>query len=317
MIAPVTAANTTRLRSVGMHSAAALRRENLALRDTIAALEIRVESERDAAAAGRESLALMREVNQHLVLEKLDAVDERRADETGVQRQTVFLSILAHELRNPLSSIATANSMMHNLVALEPRIEKLSDIVGRQVMHLVRLVDDLLDVGRISNGKLSICKSEITLSDIVEGMLDTVQPLLEQRHQTIVLNLPQAPVKFDGDRVRLAQLLSNLVINAGKFSAPGQSVYLSARASADGLSIMVTDEGKGVPAEQQPYIFDLFSQGGQQGEHALAGGLGIGLSLVRTIAEMHGGSVRMSSAGSGCGSKFTVLLPLPVVKQVI
>ena len=303
------------MQSAGGLSAAALRLENQALRDTIAALEIQIATEREAAAAGRESLALMRQVNQHLVLEKLDAVDERHADETGVQRQTVFLSILAHELRNPLASIATANSIMHKIANVEPRIEKLSAIVGRQVTHLVRLVDDLLDVARISNGKLSICKREIALSDIVESALDTAQPILAQRKQSIVLNLPQAPVKVDGDRVRLAQLLSNLVINAGKFSAPGQSVYLSARASEDGLAITVTDQGKGVPAEQQPYIFDLFSQGGREGEHALAGGLGIGLSLVRTIAEMHGGSVRMSSAGSGCGSEFTLLLPLPVVTQ--
>lgn len=290
-----------------------LRRENRALKGAIAALKKRVQDECDDASDGRERLALMRAVNQHLVLEKLEAVDARNAADADVQRKTVFLSILAHELRNPIASIAVANSVMAKNDDAQPRMKKMMAIVERQAIQLLRLADDLLDASHIASGRISLRIGSIALADMVEAALDTAQPFLARRSQAIDVTLPPFPVRLDGDMVRLSQLLSNLIVNASKFSAPGRSIFLSARVAHGVLAIAVRDEGKGIAHKDRARIFDLFTQGSDAMEHTLSGGLGIGLSLVRAVAEMHGGSVCVKSEGVGCGSEFTVQLPLPVI----
>ena len=293
----------------------ALRNENRVLRSAIADLKLRSLQEKNAIADERDTLLLLREANQHLVLTTFSAEDAKVAAEAANRRQTVFLSMLSHELRNPIASIAVANTVLGSLNIGHARMDKLVAIIGRQTKYLVRLVDDLLDASRISTGKISLQTSLILFSDAVEGALDTARPYLTQRSQSLVLALPPRPVLIIGDTVRLAQLFANLLINASKFSPPGQTIQLSAEVRGGTFAVTVKDQGKGIAAQFQPRIFDLFAQGPDDDEHTLSGGLGIGLALVKSIAEMHGGSVRVASEGAGCGSEFTVLLPLPVTNE--
>ena len=238
------------------------------------------------------------------------AQDSKVEAEAVNQRQTIFLSILAHELRNPMAAIAVANTVLESLNLTHPRVAKLLAIVRRQIGHLVRLVDDLLDASRIMTGKIAVQTYLIRLSDVIDSAMETVQPLLTERNQTFQVDLPPS-IALIGDHVRLSQLFSNLLINACKFSAPSTVVMISASVLGDELEVIIRDSGKGVALEHQTDIFALFSQGSEPMGGSLGGGLGIGLTLVRTIAEMHGGSVRVDSKGVGCGSAFIVTLPLP------
>lgn len=287
--------------------------ETRALRGTIAALRARALREQQAVADERDRALLLREANQHLVLAAFEAEDSKAAAEAAIERQTVFLAMLAHELRNPMASIAVANTIMSNIDTGNKRMTKLVAIVGRQAAHLLRLIDDLLDASRISTGKISLQTSPILLGDVIAGAIDTAQPFLTQRAQTLVQSLPPHNVTMVGDPVRLAQLFSNLIVNASKFSAPGTVIVLSAQEQGEFVSVSVKDQGKGIAPEFHAHIFDLFVHGGDDLALPLTGGLGVGLSLVKTIAEMHGGSVRVISEGPGHGSEFIVCLPLPVI----
>ena len=254
-------------------------------------------------------VAQLREANEHLVLATFSAQDKQADAEAWVQRQTNFLSMLAHELRNPLQPIAYANSLLAKLAGDHPEVPRLQAIIERQMRHMTRLIDDLLDASRISSGKIGLDKSTLPLAEIVALAVEGSQPRLDARQQRLAVTLPPEPGHVYGDRMRLVQAISNLLHNASKFSPEHQVIELSVQLAGTMAQISVRDHGMGIAAELQPFIFDLFTQGLQSLERA-QGGLGIGLTLVRSLVELHDGTVRVYSEGIGMGSTFTLLLPL-------
>ncbi len=282
------------------------------LRNMIRELLSLVESLRDEAkdAEVLESRVLqLREANQNLVLATFGAQDLQASAEAAIRRQTEFLSMLAHELRNPLQPIAMANELLGRITAAHPQLPKLHGIVSRQVGHMVRLVDDLLDASRVSSGKITLQKRALLLSEIIDSAVETSQPFIAKRNQQLIIKLPPYPIVIHGDLVRLAQVFSNLLINATKFTPENERITITAQKLENAVTVSVKDNGAGIPVEIQPFIFDLFTQGFRSLERS-QGGLGIGLSLVRTILDLHDGTVKVRSKGTGFGSEFTVLLPL-------
>jgi signal transduction histidine kinase/ActR/RegA family two-component response regulator len=251
----------------------------------------------------------LQEANQHLVLATFGAQDQQANAEAASMRQTEFLSMLAHELRNPLQPMAMANDLLAGITDLHPNIAQVHGVNGRQITHMVRLVDDLLDASRVSSGKIRLQLAPVLLSDIIDDAVETSQPGIIRRNQQLDVRLPAAPLVIEGDLVRLAQVFSNLLINASKFTQEYGHIQVVAHRIGQRVEISVSDDGAGIPTELQPFIFDLFTQGFRSLERA-QGGLGIGLSLVRTLTQLHGGSVAIASEGSGKGSKFTITLPL-------
>ena len=252
----------------------------------------------------------LREANENLVVTSLRAQDLQDQAEAAVQRQTEFLSMLAHELRNPLAPISMAADLLGKISSAHPQLPRIQQIISRQVSHMKHLLDDLLDASRVSSGKITLKKSQLLLVDMVQSAAEISQPVLNSHNQELMIDLPQQPVVIDGDATRLSQVFSNLLINASKYSPPGKSISLSARHSADGkVTVSIKDQGVGIEPGVQSYIFDLFTQAPRTLDRS-EGGLGIGLSMVRTLVELHGGSVQVHSDGLGHGSEFTVVLPL-------
>ena len=252
----------------------------------------------------------LREANENLVVTSLRAQDLQDQAEAAVQRQTEFLSMLAHELRNPLAPISMAADLLGKISSAHPQLPRIQQIISRQVSHMKHLLDDLLDASRVSSGKITLKKSQLLLADMVQSAAEISQPVLNSHNQELMIDLPQQPVVIDGDATRLSQVFSNLLINASKYSPPGKFISLSARHSADGkVAVSIKDQGVGIEPEVQSYIFDLFTQAPRTLDRS-EGGLGIGLSMVRTLVELHGGSVQVHSDGLGHGSEFTVVLPL-------
>ncbi|MBI3229441.1 MAG: response regulator [Burkholderiales bacterium] len=258
----------------------------------------------------------LREANQHLVIATLGAQDQLSNAELAKQRQEQFLAMLAHELRNPLAPIALATQLLGKLVESHPQLPRLHGIFHRQASHLTHLVDDLLDASRISSGKIALQKCPLLLTDIIDSALETSMPSIERRFQHFEMNLPHEPIWLDGDSHRLAQVFANLLINASKFSPEYEYIKLLAYRQADAIAISVQDHGIGIAPAMQSRIFELFTQGFTTAEHS-QGGLGIGLSLVRSIVELHHGSVSVNSAGLGLGSIFTVCLPICAAPHAI
>jgi signal transduction histidine kinase/CheY-like chemotaxis protein len=236
--------------------------------------------------------------NARLYRDALDA--DRRKDE--------FLAMLAHELRNPLAPICNALSILREQDVPPEAGRELRSIIERQVDHLVRLVGDLLDMSRIVRGRIELRIEPVELSKIVEHAVETVRPLLDERGHQLTVSLPAEPIWLDGDLIRLAQVFANLLNNAGKYTNPGGRIDVIAEPEPGGVVVLVRDNGIGIAPEVLPKIFDLFTQL----ERSIArseGGLGIGLTLVRNLTEMHGGTVIASSRGQGLGSEFAVYLP--------
>ena len=251
----------------------------------------------------------LREANQNLVLASLRAQDMQNRAETSVARQTEFLSMLAHELRNPLAPIAMASEMLAHIADAHPQLPHIHQVISRQVVHMKRLLEDLLDASRVTSGKVNLQTSRLALADIVESAAEICQPSLSKNRQTLAVQLPPQPVFIDGDAVRLAQVFSNLLMNASKFSPADAVICLLARAESSTVSVSVTDQGAGIESSLQPFVFDLFTQSARTLERS-EGGLGIGLALVHGLVELHHGTVSVHSAGAGQGSEFTVVLPL-------
>ena len=222
-------------------------------------------------------------------------------------RKDEFLAMLAHELRNPLSAIHGAAQLFGKLET-EEELEWAKGVVLRQVKHLARLIDDLLDVSRISRGKITLRREHINLSPVVASAVESVRPLLEERKHELSTSLGTGGLRLDADPVRLEQILVNLLTNAAKYTDAGGRISLAARHEEQDIVIRVQDTGMGITPELLPHVFDIFAQG----DRAMArseGGLGIGLTLVQKLAEMHGGGVTAVSEGPGKGSEFTVRLP--------
>jgi signal transduction histidine kinase len=259
-------------------------------------------------------LALIREVASRASI----AMENARlysAVQEADRRKNDFLAMLAHELRNPLAPIRNAVHIMQGSDVTPSTVNWARDVIGRQADHMARLIDDLLDVSRIVQGKVTVKPESLDLVSLIERSVEASAPRVHSREQQLVVNLPSDRVELDGDAVRLAQVLSNLINNASKFSAPHSRITLSASCAKGELRISVKDEGAGIDPAVLPHIFDLFFQADQSLDRS-QGGLGIGLTLVRHLVELHGGRVAAFSAGLGRGTEVVVYLPATVVRGV-
>ena len=240
-----------------------------------------------------------------------DISDRKRAEEAlrkGDRRKDEFLAVLAHELRNPLAPLHNAIEVMRQKGTDDPDVRWALDVAERQGQQLTRLVDDLLDVSRISLGKIDLQMEPVEMAAVVARAIEISRPLIDARKHYLRVSLPKQAVRVAGDLTRLAQVLSNLLNNAAKYTDEGGSIELTVEPS-DGEAVMrVRDTGVGIAADVLSHIFEMFSQ--VQGSVGRSqGGLGIGLALVKSLVELHGGAVAATSGGPGCGSEFVVRLP--------
>jgi PAS domain S-box-containing protein len=241
-----------------------------------------------------------------LAYERLRLIERLRAAD---RRKDEFLATLAHELRNPLAPIRNAVQLMHLTGAAEPALQAARDTIERQLQHMVRLIDDLFDVSRITRNRLDLHKEPLELAVVLNQAIETARPhLLSGRHE-LQVEWPAAPVYVLGDSTRLTQVFSNLLNNACKYTEPGGCIGLAARQDGDWATVSVQDSGIGIAPEHLPRVFEMFSQAASA-LHRAQGGLGIGLALVRGLTELHGGQVEARSAGLGRGSEFLVRLPV-------
>jgi PAS domain S-box-containing protein len=225
------------------------------------------------------------------------------------RQMSEFVAMLAHELRNPLAPIRNAMQVMALRGLEDPKLESCRKIVDRQVAHLGRLVDDLLDVNRVTTGKIHLKYEALSISLVLERALESSAPKIEERNHRVEISLPEEPLVVQGDSTRLSQVFLNLLNNAAKYTPEHGLIRISGKAEAGNAVVRIRDNGIGIAADLLPKVFDLFVQGSRSLDRA-EGGLGIGLMLVREIVRLHGGSVSVSSAGVQQGSEFTVKLPL-------
>ena len=261
----------------------------------------------DALREAAQRQAHLRDANEHLVESALQAQDSKAAAEQAQRKQTEFLAQVAHELRAPLTPIRLATSLMMDVDAQE--LPRMQAIIDSQLTHMTRLVTDLLDVSRISTGKLRIERRRTNLVASVDAAIEICRPAINLRTQHFHVHLPGAPVEVDGDPVRLTQIVSNLLTNASKYTPEGGQIMLQLETTAEAAVLTLSDDGIGISAGVLPQVFKPFVQD----THAVGfngTGLGIGLTVVRELVEAHSGSVVASSDGAGCGSQFVVTLPL-------
>jgi signal transduction histidine kinase/CheY-like chemotaxis protein len=233
------------------------------------------------------------------VAERLEQAD-RRKDE--------FLATLAHELRNPLAPIRSSLHIVRQAGLMHPPTAHVCEIMERQVNHMVRLVDDLLELSRITRGQIELRRQPVELASVIHAAVETSEPLIRAGHHTLEIDLPASPLWLDADPVRLSQVFSNLLNNAAKYMDDGGHIQLQARCDEDNVQVSVRDHGVGIEAEMLSNVFDMFTRG--QPPRRTLDGLGIGLTLVRSLVGMHGGRVEARSEGRGRGSEFVVSLPL-------
>jgi signal transduction histidine kinase/ActR/RegA family two-component response regulator len=247
--------------------------------------------------------AIGRQVHARQVAEDQLVESLRDAD----RRKNKFLAMLAHELRNPLAPVRNAVALMKSRSHRDPVIEQVSDVIDRQVGLMARLMDDLLDIGRITNDRMELRTGRVDLVRIVRDAIEISQPLIQRARHEVSVIAPESSIGVEADPARLGQVFSNLVNNACRYTADKGQIWISIeRAGADAI-VTITDTGMGIPSEQLSSIFEMFSQVDR--DHRPHGGLGIGLHLVKRLVEMHGGQVSVHSDGPGMGSRFTVRLP--------
>ncbi len=238
---------------------------------------------------------------------------KRRAEELSeaARRKDEFLGMLAHELRNPLNAISAANVILDRLGPHDDSSVRLRNVISRQTRNLARMVDDLLEVSRITRGKIQIRKQGVDLAQVVRQAVQGSQPLLDGRKQTVKVSLPSSPVLLDGDDLRLEQVVMNLIGNASKYSEPGTEIDVKLAVSGDSkvARLSVRDAGVGIPPSMLDAIFEPFVQVDQSLARSL-GGLGIGLTMVKSLVELHGGRAKASSDGPGRGAEFVIELPV-------
>ncbi|HET9046673.1 MAG TPA: ATP-binding protein [Casimicrobiaceae bacterium] len=228
--------------------------------------------------------------------------------EEADRRKNQFLAMLAHELRNPLAPIVNSLALLRLTGASQASASTL-EIINRQVEQMVRLVDDLMDVSRITSGKIELRKETVDLADVVASAVETSRPLIDAAGHALDIDVPVGEYTLDADRIRIAQVFSNLLNNAAKYTDPGGHIAVVARREDDHVAVTVSDTGVGIPADSLPRVFDMFTQVNAR-DHRSQSGLGIGLTLVRSIVEMHGGDVAVTSGGKDKGSAFTIRLPI-------
>ena len=237
------------------------------------------------------------------------AQQARQTAEEENRAKDQFLAMLGHELRNPLAPIGTAAQLLKLPDLDGHRARYAGDVIGRQVEHMNRLLSDMLDVSRVTRGLVTLNLEEVDLRDVVERAVEQTRPLMEERQHRLELRLPQGAVTVRGDQTRLTQVVSNLLTNSAKYTQPHGAIQLALSSAGDEATLSVADDGEGITAELLPRVFDLFSQGERKPDRA-QGGLGLGLALVRSLVQLHGGTVEASSPGRNGGSIFTVRLPL-------
>ncbi|HSV47174.1 MAG TPA: PAS domain S-box protein [Ramlibacter sp.] len=239
-----------------------------------------------------------------------DMTERRKLDdlERSSRRMNEFLAMLGHELRNPLAPIRNAVSIMQLETLTTPALRNCRDIIDRQLTHVTRLVDDLLDVGRLNTGKISLRRELVRLDDVVARSVEAVRPLAQARRHQLSVQMPAVPLYLNCDPTRLAQILQNLLVNAAKYTPDGGHIEVGAQLQDRLVSISVRDNGRGLTPDELERVFGLFMQG-ESSAVPNESGLGIGLTLARTLAEMHGGTVEGFSLGRGQGSVFTCRLP--------
>ena len=239
-------------------------------------------------------------------------IDDQKQAENALrlanQRKDDFLAMLAHELRNPLAPISTAAQVLRLRQGDPAYAQRAGEIIERQVRHMTELVDDLLDVSRVTRGLVQMEREPVELRAVVDAAVEQVRPLIEARHHELAVDLPPGPVHVNGDRTRLVQAISNLLNNAAKYTQQHGALRVTLADEAGRAAVSVRDNGSGIPPALLPHVFDLFTQGERTPDRA-QGGLGLGLTLVKSIAQLHGGAVAAASAGQGQGSTFTISLP--------
>lgn len=237
-------------------------------------------------------------------------ITERKLDHDALketdQRKTDFLAMLSHELRNPLAPIRTGLDLLRIEKGDPESVEEICDLMQRQTTQLTTLVDDLLNVSRISRGKLKLSKQDIKLADVIHSAVESVEPMIEDANHQLEVDMPAEPVHLYADPHRLAQVVTNLLNNAAKYTPSGGKVQLTVTQDGPQVVIQVQDNGEGIPLELQERLFDMFQQGNSATTQT---GLGIGLALVKSLVEMHNGKVKLKSDGPGCGTTATVYLP--------
>jgi two-component system CheB/CheR fusion protein len=246
-------------------------------------------------------VAVVTDITERKKLELSLVAADRRKDE--------FLSMLAHELRNPLAAISNVTHLLQQPTLDGAGHGKAAEVLSRQVAHLSRLVDDLLDVARITRGQINLKREPTGLAQVIEHAVESSRPFLNAKKQQISVSLSVPPAMIDGDPARLAQVFGNLLHNASKYSAAGSNIHITASVEGQCTVVRVRDEGVGIRRDLLPHVFDLFHRSSESIDRD-QGGLGIGLTLVRKLVELHGGSVEARSEGPGKGSEFIVRLPL-------
>jgi signal transduction histidine kinase/CheY-like chemotaxis protein len=254
----------------------------------------------DARGVIQEWIGAASDITERKLAEEKLKESDRRKDE--------FLAMLAHELRNPLAPIGAAAELLQRARLDEGLVRKTSQIIGRQVLHMTELVDDLLDVSRVTRGQVELDEAVLDVRDIVTDAVEQVMPLIQARGQRLDVDVPLRGVHVMGDKKRLVQVLTNILNNAAKYTQEGGRLQLSAAARDDAVSVDVADNGIGMAPELVARAFDLFAQAERTSDRA-SGGLGLGLALVKSLVELHGGTVTCASDGPGQGSRFTVTLP--------
>jgi PAS domain S-box-containing protein len=267
-------------------------------------VSVRISPLRDASGNLTGASMIARDITERLKIEEALRESNRRKDE--------FLAMLAHELRNPLAPIRNAAYIVRMLGSTEDRLRRSGEMLDRQVRHLSHLVDDLLEVSRVTSGKINLHKEPLELATVVAWAVETSRPLIDARSHKLSVTLPPETLWLEGDRTRLMQVVANLLNNAAKYTPEKGQIWLTVAEKRGMVEVRVRDTGVGIAATLLPHVFDLF----RQGDRSLArseGGLGIGLTLVKSLVEMHGGSVQALSEGPGKGSEF--ILRLPVLKR--
>jgi signal transduction histidine kinase/ActR/RegA family two-component response regulator len=242
----------------------------------------------------------------------VDITDRKRVEtalKDAERRKDEFLATLAHELRNPLAPIRNAVDAFKALGVADPALVRARDVIDRQVDVMARLLDDLLDVARVQRGKLELREQTIELASVLASAVETSRPLIDSAGHELVIQLPPDPVVLHGDAVRLAQVFANLLNNAAKYTPRGGCIRLTAKLAGSSVVVTVADDGIGIPSDMLPRLFEIFSQA-QPALERSQGGLGVGLSLVRGLVELHGGTIEAHSAGPDRGAEFVVRLPV-------
>jgi len=240
----------------------------------------------------------------------------RAAAEVEGRAKDEFLGMLAHELRNPLIPIGIAMQTIRGEAARDPAGQRARDVVERQVKHLARLLDDLLDISRLTRGKIELRKETVTIQTIVAEALETTRGFIDARRHVVSVSLPEEPLWFEADPTRITQVVGNLLNNAARYTPPGGEISVAGYRESGEVVLRVRDTGIGISPEMLPRVFDLFVQVDQSLAHP-EGGLGVGLTLARTLVELHGGSINAQSEGPGQGSELVMRLPVgaPVRRQ--